>query len=55
MPEKNENAASAEVRRSEDGLFVHYGFVHEGAFHPIASERTNDYQERVNAAQEEEE
>jgi len=55
MPaEKNENAASVEVRHSDDGRFVHYGVVHGGAFHPISSERASDYQERVNAAAAEE-
>lgn len=54
MDQQNENAATAEVRHSTDGLFVHYGFVHRGAFHPVASERLGDYEDRVHEAQQQE-
>jgi len=52
MPTKD--SATVEVRRSDDGQFVHYGVVNDGAFHPFASERAGDYDERVKAAQEDE-
>lgn len=53
MPTKNDSGVTAEIRHDEDGQFVHYGFVENGVFHPVASERKGDYTERVNAAQEE--
>lgn len=52
MPTKDDTPTPA-IEHSDDGLFVHYGFVHDGAFHPIASERVGDYEERVQAAKEE--
>lgn len=51
MPAKDDIPVPAIVR-SEDGAFVHYGFLHDGAFHPISSERAGDYDERVQAAKE---
>ena len=42
---------TVEVRRSEDGRFVHYGVVENGVFHPFASERASDYDERIAAAE----
>ena len=51
MADKDEAPVPA-IRRSEDGQFVHYGFEHEGAFHPMTSERSGDYDERVKAAEE---
>jgi len=52
MPPKD-NSVPVEVRRDENGQFVHFGVVSDGAFHPFATERTGDYDERVKAAQEE--
>lgn len=49
MPEKTDSPVPA-IQRSEDGRFVHYGFEHDGAFHGIATERSGDYDERVQAA-----
>ena len=54
MPEKKDSPVPA-IQHSEDGLFVHYGFEHDGAFHPIASERVGDYNERVQAAKDKDE
>ena len=51
MAEK-EKAPIPAIKRSEDGQFVHYGFKHDGAFHPIAADRASDYDDRVKAAQE---
>lgn len=51
MPTKDDNPTPA-IHRSEDGRFIHYGFEHEGAFHPIATEGAGDYDERVKAAKE---
>ena len=53
MPTKDDTPVPTIVH-SEDGRFVHYGFTHDGAFHPIASEGSGDYQERIKAAKEEE-
>jgi hypothetical protein len=53
--EPNDNSAQAEVRRDDASGLVQYGFVHNGAFHPVASERVGDYDERVQAAQDEDE
>lgn len=49
MPAKDDTPTPA-IERSEDGRFVHYGFVHDGAFHPVASEGAGNYDERVQAA-----
>lgn len=54
MPAKEETPVPA-IQRSEDGKFVHYGFLHDGAFHPLTSERSGDYDERVKAAKDSEE
>jgi hypothetical protein len=54
-PQKNENSADAEVRRDDASGLVTYGFVKDGAFHPVSSERVGDYDERVKAAQDEDE
>ena len=54
MADKEETPVPTIVR-SEDGKFVHYGFTHDGAFHPIGSEGAGNYDERVKAAQEAEE
>jgi len=51
MPTKD-STPTVEVRRSEDGRFVEYGVVSDGAFHPFATDRVGDYDERVKAAQE---
>jgi len=48
MAESKEQAPVPEIRHGE-GL-VHYGFTENGVFHPIASERQGDYNERVEAA-----
>ena len=53
MPPKSDSPVPAIHRNDELGL-VQYGFEHDGAFHPIAAERTGDYDERVKAAQESE-
>ena len=45
-------AATLEVRRTEDGRFVQFGVVSDGAFHVFFGERAGDYDERVKAAQE---
>lgn len=49
MPAKSEAPVPA-IQRSDDGRFVHFGFEHDGAFHTVASERSGDYDERVQAA-----
>jgi len=54
MP-KTDTSSPVEVRRDESGQFVHFGVVSDGAFHPFFSERANEYDERVKAAQEESE
>ena len=48
--QKSDESAQAEVHRDDANGYVHYGFVHNGAFHPVASERVGDYDERVEAA-----
>ena len=53
MPEKKDTPVPA-IQHSEDGHFVTYGFEHDGAFHPIGSERQGDYDERVQAAKDKE-
>lgn len=50
----SDNSGPVEVRRTEDGRFVHYGVVLDGAFHSFGSERAPDYDARVLAAAEEE-
>lgn len=50
---QTDSAPVPAIRRTEDGLFVHYGFQHDGAFHIVASERAGDYDERVKAAKDE--
>ena len=52
MPPKSDTPVPA-IQRTEDGRFVHYGFVVDGVFHPFASDRTGDYDERVEAAKDE--
>ena len=52
MPTKNDTPVPA-IKFSDDGIFVHYGFEHEGAFHPLTSERIGDYNERIEAAKDE--
>ena len=51
----SEKAPVPAIQRTEDGRFIHYGFLHDGAFHGFATERTGDYDERVQAAKDEEE
>ena len=51
--ETTDETAQAEVHRDDANGYVHYGFVHQGAFHPVHSERVGDYDERVQAAQDE--
>ena len=51
MPAKNDSP-QVEVQRSEDGRFVHFGVVSDGAFHPFYSERAADYDDRVKNAAE---
>jgi hypothetical protein len=51
MPPKDDSP-QVEVRRSADGVFVHFGVVSDGAFHPFHSERVGDYDDRVRQAQE---
>ena len=53
--EQTGDSATTEVRRNDALGIVQYGFVHGGAFHPIGAERTGDYDERVAAAQDEDE
>lgn len=53
MPTKDETPVPTIVR-DENGQFVHYGFTHDGAFHPFASEGAGNYDERVQAAKDEE-
>lgn len=50
--QQQEQAPVPSIQPSNDGLFIHYGFVQDGVFHPIASERIGDYNERVQAGQE---
>jgi hypothetical protein len=52
MPANKEASPYVEVRRDDEQGFVHYGIVSDGAFHPFASERVGDYDERVAAAAE---
>jgi hypothetical protein len=52
MPAKSNGSPYVEVRRDDEQGFVHYGIVSDGAFHPFASERVGDYDERVAAAAE---
>ena len=52
MPTKSDAPVPA-IQFSEDGQFVNYGFEHDGAFHPVSSERKGDYDERVQAAKDE--
>lgn len=54
MADTKEKTPVPTIQRSEDGRFVHYGFTHDGAFHPVSSERTADYDERVQAAKDNE-
>jgi len=51
MPPKNDSP-SIEVHRDDDGRFVHFGVVSDGAFHPFYSERAPEYDDRVKAASE---
>lgn len=53
MPTKSDTPVPS-IRFSEDGQLVQYGFEHDGAFHPVAAERKGDYDERVEAAKDEE-
>lgn len=55
MAEKKEEAPTPAIKHSDDGLFVHYGFEQDGVFHPFASERVGDHNERIKAAKEAEE
>jgi hypothetical protein len=55
MATTKNTGASVEIRRDEDGPLVHYGFVQDGVFHPVAAERKGDFDERVKAAQEDSE
>ena len=52
MPPSKSDSPSVEVRRSEDGRFVHFGVVSDGAFHPFSTERAADYDDRVKNAAE---
>jgi len=52
MPAAKESAPVPEIRH--EAGFVQYGFNENGVFHPIASERQGDYNERVEAAREDE-
>lgn len=54
MAASKDSGVSVEIRRDEDGPLVHYGFVQNGVFHPVAAERKGDFDERVQAAQEDE-
>ena len=51
MPTEKKDSVTPEIRH-ESG-FVHYGFNENGVFHPVASERQGDYNDRVAAEQEE--
>jgi len=53
MPEAKDKAPVPEIRH--EAGFVHYGFNENGVFHPVASERQGDYNERIQAAKAEEE
>lgn len=52
MPAKSDTPVPA-IQHTEDGRFVHYGFEVDGVFHPISSERSGDYEERIEAAKDE--
>lgn len=52
MPTKNGDPTPT-ITHSDDGAFVHYGFTENGVFHPISSERTGDYEERIKTGQDE--
>jgi hypothetical protein len=41
----------AAVRMSDESGLVEYGVLVDGVFHPTASERTGDYQERQAAGE----
>ena len=53
MPTKSDAPVPA-IQFSENGELVTYGFEHDGAFHPLSSERKGDYEERIQAAKDEE-
>jgi hypothetical protein len=43
--------AKVAVLRDDNGQFVHFGVVSDGAFHAFSSQRTGDYDEAVQAAE----
>jgi hypothetical protein len=55
MPASKENPVTVEIRHDDELGLVRYGFVQDGVFHTVASERKGDYHERVAAAKAEDE
>lgn len=51
---QSEKAPVPAIRRDEGTNLVHYGFEVDGVFHPFASERSGDHDERVKAAEDSE-
>jgi hypothetical protein len=50
MPPSKQNPVTVEIRHDDELELVRYGFVQDGVFHTVASERKGDYHERVAAA-----
>lgn len=49
---KSTSTPTPYIRHSEDGRFVEYGFEQDGVSHPIGRELSGDFNERVQAAKE---
>lgn len=53
MPPAKDSPVAA-IQRDEEAKLIHFGFEVDGVFHPFASERVGDYDERVEAAKDDE-